>query len=88
MDNEILNSTVYHHSWPEADRIDGPGGTRRLMASVLDMPAALGNPLALSLAEKEFRAFPKLKTAMGDLKQRAWPRDGCDGAAPTCTIAG
>lgn len=79
MDNEILNSTVYHDSWPEADRIAGPDGAMRLMATTLDMPAALGNPLALSVVRNEFNTYPKLREVMRDLKQRAWPRDG-DGA--------
>lgn len=78
LDNEILNSTVYHPSWPKADQVDGPNGALRLMATTLDMPAALGNPLALSVVGEEFKTYPKLRTIMQELKLRAWPREGED----------
>jgi hypothetical protein len=75
MDNEILNSTVYHEKWPEAEQIKGAGGFR-MMASALDIPAALGNPLALARIKGEIDRYPPLGPALQDLRKRSWPARG------------
>jgi hypothetical protein len=75
MDNEILNSTVLHESWPGDEQIIGPQGGR-MMASAMDIPATYGNPLALTQSKSEFERYPNLNTVMQDLQKRPRPGDG------------
>ncbi|MBW8886748.1 MAG: DUF3160 domain-containing protein [Fibrobacteres bacterium] len=72
MDNEILNSTVYHKSWPPERQIMGPKGQRVLSAGV-DLPAALGNPLALTVLAEDRAAYPNLDAVLRELRTRPWP---------------
>jgi hypothetical protein len=72
IDNEVLNSTVYHPNWPEAEIIRGPRGGR-MLASVLDLPAALGNPLALVQSRVDIAAYPNFGKVLHDLGSRTLP---------------
>jgi len=72
MDNEILNSTVFHPGWPPDRQIIGPKGKRQL-ASGVDVPAALGNPLALAVLAEDRAAYPNLDVALRELRARPWP---------------
>lgn len=65
-DNEILNSVVQHETWPPGEQVG------RYMASALDLPAAMGNPLAQRLSTPEHARYPKLAAVMADLSSRRW----------------
>ena len=68
-DNEVLLSTVYHPDWPEPERITGPSGPR-LMASALDVAAALGSKLAMTLLQSDLDRYPPLRSVLEELGRR------------------
>ncbi len=68
-DNEVLLSTVYHRLWPAAEQITGPNGPR-LLASGMDVPAALGSSFARSLLQPEIAKYPPLAAALDSLSKR------------------
>ncbi len=68
-DNEALNSTVFHDSWPAAEQVKGPSGPR-LVPSGLDVVAAFGSQLARTLLETEIVKYPSLRTALDRLTAR------------------
>lgn len=68
-DNEVLNSTVYHESWPAEEQITGPEGFR-LVPSALDFAAVLDSRLAESLLADQFQRFPRLQVVVNDLRKR------------------
>lgn len=73
-DNEALNSTVFHPSWPAAEQVKGPSGPR-LVPSGLDIVAAFGSQLARTLIEAEIAKYPRLEGALDRLAARR-PRPG------------
>jgi hypothetical protein len=68
-DNEVLLSTVFHENWPEAERIEGPGGFR-IMPSGLDLADALGSKSARTLLSEQFGKYPPLKEVLNKLQGR------------------
>lgn len=66
-DNEVLNSTVYHPSFPPEKQIIGTDGPR-LLPSSLDLAAALGNMFADSLLTSDYKKYPPLKNVITGLK--------------------
>jgi len=68
-DNEVLLSTVFHPDWPEAQQIKGPNGPR-LTPSALDVAAALGSKLALTLLKDDLDHYPPLRPVLEELGQR------------------
>ncbi len=68
-DNEILDSTVFHASWPEAEQVKGSGGPR-LVPSGLDVAAGFGSRLARTLLSSEMAKYPSLLRALDQLAAR------------------
>lgn len=79
MDNEVLNSTVYHELWPEEEQIKGPGGFR-MLPSGLDLAAVMGSSLAEALLEDagEFQKYPPLKAMLVALRAKLTPETAGD----------
>lgn len=73
IDNEVLESTVFHETWPVEERIVGPGG-RRLAPSGLDVAAMFGNPLARSLLAPDLAAYPRLGPVLDGIAARRQAR--------------
>lgn len=73
-DNEALNTTVFHPSWPVAEQVKGPSGPR-LVPSGLDVVAAFGSQLARTLLRPEIAKYPGLEGALDRLAARR-PRPG------------
>jgi hypothetical protein len=69
VDNEVLLSTVYHPTWPEAEQVRGPSGPR-LVPSGLDVASALGSEFATVLLFTEFEKYPSLRKTIDDLRVR------------------
>jgi hypothetical protein len=68
-DNEALFAVVFHEDWPPEEQIIGPRGPR-LLPSALDLAAALGNPLALTLLADDLADYPQLQPALERLQAR------------------
>jgi hypothetical protein len=68
-DNEVLNSTVYHPTWPPAEQIAGPAGPR-VVPSALDVAAALGSRFARELLAEEIAKYPPLAQVLDALQAR------------------
>ena len=73
-DNEALNSTVFHSSWPAAEQVTGAAGPR-LVPSGLDVVAAFGSQLARTLLAPEVAKYPPLGPALDRLAARR-PKPG------------
>jgi 2-hydroxychromene-2-carboxylate isomerase len=75
LDNEILNSTVYHDGWPEKSTVQD-----RMLPSGMDLAAVLGSPLAMEIldANGEFQKYPDLKPVLASLKTRLGTAAGGD----------
>jgi hypothetical protein len=69
LDNEILESTVYHSGWPEDEQIAGPRGGRRF-ASGVDVAAAYGGRFARSVLARDIADFPRLGPVLDGLASR------------------
>jgi uncharacterized protein DUF3160 len=69
LDNEILESTVYHEKWKPEDQIIGPSGPQ-LFTSGLDVAAVYGSSLASSLLSDDLARFPRLGPVLDGLKAR------------------
>lgn len=69
IDNEVLESTVYHSDWPEDEQIDGPRGPRA-HPSGLDVAAMLGSRLAKSLLGEDLTAYPRLGPVLDGITAR------------------
>jgi len=75
-DNEALNATVFHPSWPAAEQVQGSAGAR-LVPSGLDVAAAFGSQLSRTLLEAEMAKYPPLRGALDRLAaRRAKPEGG------------
>ena len=73
-DNETLDSTVFHSTWPEADQVKGTSGPR-LVPSGLDVAAAFGSEVARKLLAKEIETYPPLGRALDRLAARRPARE-------------
>lgn len=69
LDNEVLESTVYHADWPADERIVGPDGPR-FMPSGLDVAAVFKSALARSLLADDITAYPRLGPVLDGLAAR------------------
>jgi hypothetical protein len=69
IDNEVLESTVFHMDWPEDEQIVGPGG-RRLHPSGVDVAAMFGSPLGRTLLAGDFAAYPRLRPVLDAITAR------------------
>ncbi len=65
-DNETLDRTIFHSSFPEPEQIQGLTGPR-LQPSALDVAAALGSRFARDLLADEVRRYPPLDAALNRL---------------------
>ena len=63
-DNEALDNSIYHQSWPASEQIVAADGTRRLLPSGLDFAAVAGNALAYELLDQAglLAKYPNLGT--------------------------
>jgi hypothetical protein len=69
LDNETLESTVYHQAWPASEQIIGPKGPR-MWASGRDVAAVFGSPLARKLLSADFADYPRLRPVMDGISAR------------------
>jgi hypothetical protein len=69
LDNEVLESTVHHDTWPADEQIVGPNG-RRLHPSGLDVAAVFGSSLARSLLAGDLSAYPRLRPVLDGIAAR------------------
>lgn len=67
-DNEILNSLVYHESYPKDKQIISKNGDMRLHPSGLDLAASISSDFANSLLDSEYQEYPKLRTIIQGLR--------------------
>jgi hypothetical protein len=70
MDNEVLESSVFHKTWPVAEQIGELEGRRRLTPSGLDVAAMFGNPLARFLLAADFATYPHLGPVLEGIAAR------------------
>jgi hypothetical protein len=69
LDNETLESTVYHETWPPAERISGPHGMRQ-WALGEDVAEVYGSALTRTLLATDFADFPPLRPVMDGISAR------------------
>jgi hypothetical protein len=69
IDNEALESSVYHSKWPVDEQIVGPRG-RRLIPSGVDVAEVFGNALARSLLAGDVAAYPRLGPVLDGIGAR------------------
>jgi hypothetical protein len=69
IDNEVLESTVFHSEWPAEEQIVGPSG-RRLTPSGLDVATMFGNALARSLLSADFAAYARFGPVLDGIAAR------------------
>lgn len=70
IDNEILNSVVYHSGYPKDKLIISSNGEPRLHPSGLDLAAAISGNFAGSLMEEEYRQYPNLRPVIQNLRKK------------------
>src|SRR5204862_2577531 len=59
LDNEVLESTVFHSLWPPDEQISAPA-SRRLHPSGIDVASVYGNRFARSLLSADLASYPRL----------------------------
>lgn len=69
LDNEVLESSVFHSTWPQDEQIIGPSGPR-MLASGLDVATAFGGSFARSLLSSDFANFPRLAPVLDGIATR------------------
>ena len=73
LDNEILESTVYHDKWPADEQINVPPEPpyrRRLNPSGLDVATVYGNSLARALLAEDLGTYPRLASVLDGIRAR------------------
>ena len=74
LDNETLESSVYHPNWPVDEQISGPTGPR-LFASGADIASVFGSALAKGVLASDFNAYPRLRPVLDGITARRPPMD-------------
>lgn len=69
IDNETIESTVFHSTWPQPEQIAGPGGAR-LFPSGVDVAAVFGSKFAQNLMAAAIDSFPPLGPVLSALTAR------------------
>lgn len=69
LDNEILNSVVYHSDYPKERQVISTKGEWRLHPSGLDLAAAISSNFADSLLINEYREYPNLRPIIQNLRK-------------------
>ncbi|HTE46339.1 MAG TPA: DUF3160 domain-containing protein, partial [Gemmatimonadaceae bacterium] len=70
VDNETLESSVYHSKWPPNEQIAGPPGGQRSLASGLDLATVFGSSYARSLLAPDFAAYPRFGPVLDGITAR------------------
>jgi hypothetical protein len=72
IDNEIMDSVVYHSTWPEEDRITGINGEFKLFPDINELAYIFGNSYSKKILEQEglFKEYPILENIHKDLITR------------------
>ncbi len=75
IDNEIMDSVVFHSEWPEEDWVIDIHGNPRLLPDINELAYVFGNSLAERILEKKklFKQYPRLQGILDELRQR-WER--------------
>lgn len=69
LDNEALESSVYHSTWPDSEQIIGPRGPR-LFASGVDVATVYGSALGRSLLAPDLAQYPLLGPVLNHITSR------------------
>jgi uncharacterized protein DUF3160 len=69
IDNETIESTVFHSTWPPAEQIGGKGGVR-LFPSGVDVASVFGSRFARKLMAAAIDSFPPLGPVLAALTAR------------------
>lgn len=69
MDNEILNSVVFHSNYPDDKKIISKSGGLRLHPSGLDLAASISSNFASRLLENEYKEYPNLRPVIQNLRR-------------------
>jgi hypothetical protein len=70
VDNEVLESSVFHKAWRPEEWIGELQGPRRVNPSGLDVAAMFGNPLARSLLGAVLDSYPRLGPVLAGIAAR------------------